>query len=98
MARWEAQYVVEIISRCFPDRVPRYLDFACGTGRLTAVVAPMAMDVVGIDVSRSMLKAAASKLPSARFVCGDITTEDLHLGSFDLVTTFRFFGNAEPAL
>jgi SAM-dependent methyltransferase len=98
MDLWEVRYVREIVSRIFPGKIPRYLDFACGTGRLTAVIAPMATEVVGVDVSASMLKIAVEKVPSARFVLGDLTTEDHQMGSFDLISSFRFFGNAQSAL
>ena len=98
MDRWEARHTRELVPRLFPAKIPRYLDFACGTGRLTSVIAPLATETVGVDISASMLKVAVQKLPSARFVCGDLTTERVPLGSFDLVSAFRFFGNAQADL
>ena len=96
--RWEQRHVREIVPRTFPAKIPRYLDFACGTGRLTTVIAPLATEVVGVDVSESMLAKAAAKLPSARFLRADLTTEKHDLGMFDLVSSFRFFGNAQAEL
>ena len=58
----------------------------------------MVAEVVGVDVSESMLAVAREKLPSAKFVHADLTRERPELGDFDLVTSFRFLGNAEPAL
>src|SRR5437762_6363408 len=96
--RWEQRHVREIVPRTFPAKIPRYLDFACGTGRLTTVIAPLATEVVGVDVSESMLAKAAAKLPSARFLRADLTTEKHDLGTFDLASSFRFFGNAQAEL
>ncbi|MDT8369919.1 MAG: class I SAM-dependent methyltransferase [Longimicrobiales bacterium] len=98
MAAWQARYLSEVIPELFPGVPPRYLDFACGTGRITEVVAPMASSVTGVDVSRSMLTVAESKLPSATFLEADLTRGPAELGPFDLVTAFRFFGNADPEL
>lgn len=93
----EATFLSEVVPGLFRDR-PRYLDFACGTGRITSVVAPMAADVTGVDVSESMLAEARKKMPDARFVFADLTREQPDIGLFDLVTSFRFLGNAEPEL
>jgi SAM-dependent methyltransferase len=76
----------------------RYLDFACGTGRITAAVAPFAREAVGVDISPTMLAAAQQKCPGVRFVHADLTRQDVDLGTFDLVTSFRFFGNAQADL
>lgn len=98
LARWESRYVQELVTRHFPSGVPRYLDFACGTGRITSVVAPFARNTVGVDISRSMLDVAEAKVPDATFLEADLTTEGRDLGHFDLVTSFRFFGNAHQSL
>jgi ubiquinone/menaquinone biosynthesis C-methylase UbiE len=99
MARWEAEYLREIVPLLTQGR-GRYVDFACGTGRITATVSPLVAESVGIDISESMLAIAQQKCPSTRFVCADLArqTADLGLGLFDLATSFRFFGNAEDDL
>lgn len=98
MTQWEEKYTREILRATYPDGVERYLDFACGTGRMTRVIAEFSKDVVGVDISPTMLEAARPKLPSARFIQADLTTESADLGQFDLVSSYRFFGNAEPEL
>jgi hypothetical protein len=45
-----------------------------------------------------MLAEARRKIPGARFVRADLTTEDVDIGQFDLATSFRFLGNAGPDL
>jgi ubiquinone/menaquinone biosynthesis C-methylase UbiE len=97
MARWEAAYLREIVPR-LARGTGRYLDFACGTGRITEVVAPLVGETVGVDLSESMLAEARVKCPNARFVRADLTSEEVDIGQFDLATSFRFLGNAGPEL
>jgi len=98
MDKWEGHHLTGALGRFFPARIPRYLDFACGTGRITERVAASADESVGVDVSESMLAVARRKCPGTRFVCADLTRNDVDLGLFDLVTSFRFFGNAQDEL
>lgn len=98
MARVERDLLVELVTGLFAGRIPRYLDFACGTGRVTEVLAPLAVHSVGVDVSPSMLKRAREKCPTTEFVLHDLTRDPLLVDPFDLVTAFRFLGNAQPAL
>jgi SAM-dependent methyltransferase len=57
------------------------LELACGTGRLTLPLARDGHEVVGLDLSRSMLAAAAQKAAEseagASFVLGDMRDFDL---------------------
>ena len=98
MARFESAYLRDIVPALFPEARPRCLDFACGTGRITEVIAPLAAEAVGVDISDSMLEQARRKCPTVRFVHADLTQSDIDLGRFDLVTSFRFFGNAQDDL
>jgi SAM-dependent methyltransferase len=98
MADWETHHLVGIVRELFPDGVSRYLDFACGTGRITATVAPFSRSSVAIDVSPSMIEVARSKVPGVSFHLCDLTKDDIDLGTFELVTSFRFFGNAQDEL
>jgi SAM-dependent methyltransferase len=78
---------------------PRYLDFACGTGRILSYLEGDMKESVGVDNSKEMLKIASSKVSKSKLVLGDITAHDVLKGSeFDLITAFRFFLNAEPSL
>ena len=77
-----------------------YLDFACGTGRVLAFVANRTGTATGVDVSDSMLEVAARGAAGAELISADITRDSSPLRgrSFDLITAFRFFPNAEPGL
>ncbi|HQR40301.1 MAG TPA: class I SAM-dependent methyltransferase [Blastocatellia bacterium] len=98
MTAWETWHVAALLQSHMSRGVTRCLDFACGTGRMTTVLGRVAQEVVGVDISESMITEARKKLPSARFVVADLTSEGVDLGTFDLVSSFRFFGNAETDL
>ncbi|MBN2503231.1 MAG: class I SAM-dependent methyltransferase [Anaerolineales bacterium] len=75
------------------------LDFACGTGRITAFLEALVDRSVGLDISPSMLERARMNTARTEFVCGDLTTDPaLCPGPFDLIVTFRFVTNAGPQL
>ncbi|GMV73344.1 MAG: hypothetical protein AMXMBFR78_02950 [Rubrivivax sp.] len=98
MSEWERHHVPRIVRACFPSGVERYLDFACGTGRVTQLIAPLARESMGVDISPTMIEEARKKCPATHFHLGDLTREDPDLGQFDLISSFRFFGNAQPDL
>jgi SAM-dependent methyltransferase len=98
MTARETVLLPPLVRELFPRTPPKYLDFACGTGRITALVEPLARESWGVDVSESMIAEASRKLPNTRFVLRDLTTEPLEDTDFDLATAFRFFGNAQDDL
>ncbi|MBZ9673811.1 class I SAM-dependent methyltransferase [Mesorhizobium sp. ESP7-2] len=72
------------------------LDFACGTGRITNIAAELFDEVVGVDVSGAML--ACARVPdNVKLRHIDMTVDPLG-ETFDVVTAFRFFLNAEDSL
>ena len=73
-----------------------YLDFACGTGRVIEFMESRVATSRGIDISAEMLALAAPKLKRSELICNDITASAVPEGSYDLITAFRFFLNAEP--
>jgi predicted TPR repeat methyltransferase len=77
----------------------RYLDFACGTGRVLSHVQSRVDEAVGLDVSADMLEVARGSVTGAELVLGDITRGDVLADRrFELITAFRFFPNAQPEL
>jgi SAM-dependent methyltransferase len=84
---------------CAAQGGTRYLDFACGTGRVLKVGTEHFERCVGVDISDDMLTVARDRVPTARFVCADVTVDgDSVSGAFDCVTLFRFLLNAERSL
>lgn len=98
MKQRERGLLEAIVSEQFPNGVPRYLDFACGTGRITSLVEPRAHQAYGIDVSASMLAVAREKCQRTTFIECDVTRDSPSIEPVDLMTAFRFFGNAQQGL
>ncbi len=98
MTEIEHNILRKIIPSLFPNTLPTYLDFACGTARITSLVSPLTKHSFGVDISESMLEKAKEKCPSTTFVHKDITKESLDIEPVDLITSFRFFGNAQDSL
>ncbi len=77
----------------------RYLDFACGTGRVLKIGQPHFPECLGIDISDDMLAVARDRVPAAEFIRADVTSNpDVVSGEFDFVSIFRFLLNAERPL
>jgi len=78
------------------------MDFACGSGRWTEYVEKKFKETVGVDVSEEMLSLAKKKCTHTRFILTDITSNDvneqLEYETFDVITAFRFYKNAEQSL
>ena len=95
----EQRVLLEIVGENLYDEPPRYLDFACGTGRILGHLTPHCRSAVGVDVSASMLEVARGAGTRAEIIEVDITRDNKLDGrEFDLITAFRFFPNAEREL
>lgn len=73
------------------------LDIACGTGRMTAVIAESGFAVTGSDISPAMLHVARARLLRlgyrAQFVVADAERLPLRERAYRAATAFRFLGN-----
>jgi SAM-dependent methyltransferase len=70
----------------------RVLDVGTGTGPLALAIAPLVLEVVGIDLVPEMLAQAretAAGVPNVSFVEGDASRLPFDAESFDLVATSR---------
>jgi predicted TPR repeat methyltransferase len=95
----EQKALKDIVETYFKGRQIHLLDFACGTGRICGFLEPWVADAVGVDVSQSMLDIAGQNLKRTKLIRADITNQPVLAGrKFNLITAFRFFLNAEPAL
>ena len=63
------------------------LDAGCGMGRYTSIAAGMAREIIGLDISRSILKAydKTKKNPSAHIIQGDILNLPFREKQFDVI-------------
>ena len=95
----EQEVLAEILREFCTEPEVDLLDFACGTGRITSFLESRVARSTGIDVSPEMLSKAKEKLTKTDIIEADLTSDDVLAGrTFNLVTAFRFFLNAEPAL
>ena len=82
-------------------RFGKYVDFACGTGRVTCFLETLAEVSIGVDVSEPMLAIAKTRVRNTRLLNLNIVeqnSEDSGLKDADLITAFRFFLNADAGL
>jgi predicted TPR repeat methyltransferase len=97
--RIERKILDDLYGRYLSGREVDYLDFACGTGRILAHLEHRVASATGVDISPQMLATARANTTCSELVEGDLTRQDLLAGRpFDLITAFRFFAKAEPAL
>jgi len=94
----QKELIARFVDSTLGGKIPRHLDFACGTGRMTSYFAGLARESFGVDVSESMIGEAQRKCPNTKFFLQDITRNDLDLAPVDVVSAFRFFGNAQESL
>jgi len=96
--RWEKSVLQKITSEIV-ERTENYLDFACGTGRITRLNEDNFTNSFGIDISGTMLQEAENKLKKTKLIHQDITKNNpFETNQMDYITSFRFFLNAEPRL
>jgi len=64
--------VGEIINRTSPTSESVILDIGCGTGHHVAKLAGNGLNVIGIDISPSMIQKAKENYPHYHFLVGDV--------------------------
>jgi ubiquinone/menaquinone biosynthesis C-methylase UbiE len=95
----EQRILPQIVEEFFPRRHVNLLDFACGTGRISSVLEDHVSTCTGVDVSEAMLEVAHQKLYKTELIKGNIIDDDVFPGrTFNMITAFRFFVNAEQGL
>jgi SAM-dependent methyltransferase len=95
----EQEVLAQALDLYFGQRSVRALDFACGTGRISKLLETRVASCTGVDVSEAMLGQARVKLQrTALYQVNLMDQNPFEKESFDLITAFRFFVNAEPEL
>jgi SAM-dependent methyltransferase len=99
---WDLQK--PFVENVFQERLKRgrplrFLDFACGTGRVLLALNHYADEATGLDISAAMLDQAREKTSGVRLVRADIVRQpNVLVEQFDVITAFRFFLNAPSQL
>lgn len=90
-----------VLEAAAPGLGDHVLDVGCGTGSLVGAAVGRGATGVGVDISPTMIDAAAAIEPGARFVVADAQEDDLAaLGPFDAVISrfgVMFFDDPEAA-
>lgn len=95
----EKKIILNFIKKLNKDNCLSHLDFASGSGRIAILLKNIFQDQYLVDISKSMLDRSRVDLPNAKIINQDFRNENLLQDKkFDLITAFRFFPNAEPAL
>jgi ubiquinone/menaquinone biosynthesis C-methylase UbiE len=63
--------VGEIINQTIPSSESKILDIGCGTGHHVANLAAQNLDIIGIDISKAMIKKAKENYPDKKFMVAD---------------------------
>ena len=95
---FERPYLERLFARLGREYPGRYLDFACGTGRIMEIASPHFVETVGIDVSEPMLDECRRRIPTAQLIQVDVMTDPPDVGEFQVISLFRFILSAEDHL
>jgi len=77
----------DILSSRLPRGAP-LLDLGCGCGLPGTKLLSEAFDVTGVDFSAIQIQRARELVPSASFICSDISEVELPAESFEAVVSF----------
>ena len=80
--------IKEAITKYCKDK--KVLDLGCGTGFWTEIIANYG-NVIGLDISKTMLKYAKNKRPSLKFMLADAHSLPFESNSFDCVVSIGLF-------
>ena len=81
----------QLIQLVVPDAGGKVLDLGCGTGLCGPLLKPMAVHLIGVDLSSNMLEMARKRQVYDDLVCSDITPYLQGHDAFDLVVAADVF-------
>ena len=81
----------QIINKNIPSTQSRILDIGCGTGHHVAELSSKGLDVIGIDISPSMIEKAKENYPDYKFEVADaLTSTNFQPDSFTHILCMYF--------
>lgn len=90
----DTPYVEKLLSLLQPGS--EILDLGCGTGRITQLLAQKDNHVIGVDLSKEMIRIAREHFPGMQFLCEDIRTVHFEKSTFDAVSFSYALFHLEP--
>ena len=83
--------ISEIMNKTSPTNQSKILDIGCGTGHHVNTLSSKGFDVIGIDISSSMIKKATNNYPNRKFEVADATNSEQFLStSFTHILSLYF--------
>jgi len=83
--------VGEIINKTTPSSTSKILDIGCGTGNQVVNFSQKGYNIIGIDISPSMIEKAKEKYPNYNFQVSDANNSDIFTtNSFTHITCLYF--------
>jgi SAM-dependent methyltransferase len=83
--------VGQIVNSTSPNSQSIILDIGCGNGHHVAKLAENSMNVIGVDISPSMIQQAKKKYPNLNFHVGDVMNRDeFQMNSFTHILSLYF--------
>lgn len=80
-----------VLTRYFPTDGGSVLDLGCGAGRTTVALERMGFDVVGIDLTKSLVQRAQALFPNVELLASNATTLPFEDETFD-AAFFSYYG------
>jgi ubiquinone/menaquinone biosynthesis C-methylase UbiE len=92
------EYVLNFL---WTEQSPELLDVGCASGLFCEMATGFGFNVTGIDASAEMIEEAKHRIPSARFLTGEMEELPFAAESFDVVSgfnSFQYAANVKNAL
>jgi len=84
-ANFQKQVLASLLSILPRVQLSMVMDLGCGTGNALKPLAKLSRQLVGVDLSESMLGIASNKEPTTNFICADAEQLPFADGSFNLI-------------
>jgi SAM-dependent methyltransferase len=91
-AYWEYR---EAFFALLPPPIGPALEIGCGEGRVTRDLVARDYDIIGLDASPTLIRAARDADPSGRYLVGDAAKLPFEDASFDLVVAYNSLMDVE---
>jgi len=83
----ERNRYIRLLQESLPS-ASRVLELGCGSGALVTKSLAERFHVTGVDISEHQIELASAAVPSAEFICADMSTVKFPAASFDAVAAF----------